>query len=1335
MADESEALPREQTRQISDYETETRAINPNTATILIAETVTGHNEEQDVATLLRRLEYRSSAPVTSISSFMALVTVINPSFKPRTLHRPWSISAGSGQFGTVEVHRYVPGRNFDVFNNKSQIKLHAYTPDVRRTGEYYAVKRLTSFTESESSSPSSGPNPFSQFADELRILANKDLHGHPNLLYLFGVSHSPSRSQSCLAELNLVLQEGDCGDLYSFYRDSALWINQQTLVEIKMSLCFDISVGLETLHRHGVVHCDLKPKNILIRRRKGRDGKVASFSGRRAAAETAVKSLVGDSPFIAVLADFGGSLIFSDTESDGMRPKVWTPFWSAPECYARVSLSKELLPKIDIYAAGLIFAFILLEGRDIFTQVVHHGALHSEDTTLDAATIKDLKLSDGVLDLAKQQVRDFETVLFALYADGSRVYHQRETMYADAYVRIFHAILEASLHTDSAKRVRNATEMMKPWKDALRNNFHLSNSLTYQEPDLFRSYRQGSYGPVHYFEQAKTCVKVGGGCCPVPSAFPSSSDLSPGVFDVRKAFRTYRASLTSGLKTEILNDLLNEVNIVQSIQQIIPRETRLTDTIPPKQLNRAADCAYQIGLAHLEGFGIARNDVEAMKWIRIAAEWGSPRGQADYLPIASGLDIFWNSQPSQAATAQAMVWTVKAIAQGKNQAAAAYLGRHSPSVWATVIKKYRQDTGDRRWSEFEAYTGLSNQELFGSADCTTLRAYFTTDDVTHVFAVGNRWPILHYAILSGSLPAVKLLVEDLKADVRFISSKFEMALDIAIYTGNSEIIDYLLTRHEMCRPHFRPGSFPLHNIARLEPQAVAAVIYRILTMADPIEIDAPSNTARTALMNIMITEEPLHPESRRIAAGTLLAFGANPLLITDSDLCLAGSASPLFLAVQRLDLNLVKEMIIAIKDNEFATPFRDPSRVRPGACYELARAFFKIMQTPRSVRVTSGVASFQKTHAEMIKLLIKEGIASELPNASVGGHADMGPLGMACYYGNDEAAAAMLDISSELTKELLGHLEGTIGLDTLLTAVNCGFADTIDILLARLVERDDIAKYNVLVSAVHHQPTLIPKIYSYFERAGKGPLLLSYVDPWGATALDTALEYELFGLAKFLLSKGASYDEYRLKGDHSIDEGKQSTLASVLPRMKPVKFLMELTPKPSLVVTESGLNVFHILALDEKLIGTSVGRSEFLSIMDYFYALDPSLIHARGGTASLTPFHICSVQYSEIVANFLHRHGADINALSGDGDTPLDVLEFHDAGDRPPAQRLTIDYSGDVPQTGLAICDYALAGPAYWVKETKMAGRIRGLYLGWGARRSVYAMLGKLHFGDRYLES
>jgi hypothetical protein len=66
----------------------------------------------------------------------------------------------------------------------------------------------------------------------------------------------------------------------------------------------------------------------------------------------------------------------------------------------------------------------------------------------------------------------------------------------------------------------------------------------------------------------------------------------------------------------------------------------------------------------------------------------------------------------------------------------------------------------------------------------------------------------------------------------------------------------------------------------------------------------------------------------------------------------------------------------------------------------------------------------------------------------------------------------------------------------------------------------------------------------------------------------------------------------------------------------------------------------------------------------------------------------------------------------------LDVLQFHGAGDRPQAQQLTADYTGAGPKTGLAICDYALAGPAYWVKEGNLSARIKELYLLWGAKPS-----------------
>ncbi|KAL2075127.1 hypothetical protein VTL71DRAFT_69 [Oculimacula yallundae] len=1322
MADETENVCGQGSILFTQYEsTATPASITQSASAL--EPTVPENGDQ-ISALLQELEERNSAPVTSISSFMALVTVIDPLFKPRSLHRPWSISAGTGQFGAVEVHRYVPKRNFDVFNDKSPIKLNAYEPDATKTGDFYAVKRLTIFAASETKSTTPGPNPFSQLADELRILAHKDLQGHPNILFLFGVSHSPSRSQSCLAEPNLVLQEGDCGDLHSFYRDSDLRFNQHSLFEVQMSICFDISVGLEALHQHGVVHCDLKPKNILIRRRNGRNTKVSRCKDEREAAEVAVNSLVGKSPFIAVLADFGGSLIFSDTEASSMRPKVWTPLWSAPECYARVPIFKTLLPKIDIYAAGLIFAFIFLQGRDVFTKVVDRGELHSNDIRMDADAVRELKLADGVLSRAKSLIRGFEASLFGVYADGRREYTYRDIMYAPSQIKIFDAILETSLHADPEKRVSQATDMLNPWTSAVRNNFNIANGLIYGEPVLFKCYREGSWGPVKYFERAKTCVRTDGSCRAVPAAFPDHLDLSSGVFDVRKAFRTYTGSLTSGLKTEILNDLLHEVNIITSLQKSNISTDKLADIIPVKQLRRAADCAYQIGLAYLEGFGASRSDQRAIEWIKMAAEWGSSRGQADYLRMASGLKEIPKLLVSQASTAQALVWASKAITENGNVMAASFLAREAKGICISSVKKYRQKLKDRRWVEFEECTALNKTELFNGTSTAALGTYFDESDMPHIFGIGHGWSILHYAVLSGSLPAVKFLIETLKADVRILSWHSETPLEVAISNNDEPMIDYLIGRHQTCRPHFQPGSSPLQNIALLSPSLIPDTIYRILSMENPVGIDiATAYIGRTPLIEVMLMEAPCYPESQSVAASTLLAFGANPLIIFDSEEGLSGeasrlngTASPLMLAVLQLDTELVRQMIDCVNENGYTTPFSDPRIRVAGPCYELARSFFRLMQIPRSVRVSKGVADYRKAHSDMVKLLINEGIAAQLPFACP--KVDCGPLGLACQYGNDEAAIAILDISPEITRQNIDKLAGTVGLDILLNIVNCGFADTIDVLLPLLINRDDVSEYNLLLAAVHHQPALIPKLYTYFEQTGKGPTILGYIDPWGASVLDLALEYELMDLAKYLVNKGANYDQYRLKADHSIDDGKQSTLASVLPRMKPIKFLMELDPKPKLIVTESGLNVFHILALNEKLIGTTVGRSEFLSIMDYFHTLDPSLIHARGGTASMTPFHIVSLQYAEIVGTFLHQHGADINALNRDGKTPLDILEFHDAGDRPASQRLTVDYSSDTPKTGIAICDYAFAGPAYWIKETKLTKSIKGMYLRWGGKRS-----------------
>jgi hypothetical protein len=240
------------------------------------------------------------------------------------------------------------------------------------------------------------------------------------------------------------------------------------------------------------------------------------------------------------------------------------------------------------------------------------------------------------------------------------------------------------------------------------------------------------------------------------------------------------------------------------------------------------------------------------------------------------------------------------------------------------------------------------------------------------------------------------------------------------------------------------------------------------------------------------------------------------------------------------------------------------------------------MQTPRAITLTRGSRNYRQAYKNIIEMMVKMEISVELPFVSRAIKHDS--LGLACYYGKDEAMQVILNISDSSGASVSKTLSTVSGIDAALTAIDCGFSEAIDTIVPRMMARLDVTNYNLLVSAVHHQPDLIPRVYSHFERAGRGPELLSYIDPWGATAFDLAMEYGYLDLAQFLLDKGATYDVYRLKGDHTIDDGEQSTLASVLPRMKPIRFLMELTPKPRLIVTNTGLNVFHILASDESLV-------------------------------------------------------------------------------------------------------------------------------------------------------
>jgi serine/threonine protein kinase len=294
-------------------------------------------------------------PIDGIASFCRLAAGVGVHFQPRTIERPWALSAGEGGTAMVECHRFVPGRQFDSFNRHSEARnarpLVAHRSDPNRTGQYYAVKRLTNFQTGSNVAASALATQYDQLATELRVLAYQPLRKHPNIIEILGVAHF-------LGTPMLVLEDGNCGSLDQFMKLEE--IIQRKLFELKMNFCIDIACGLEALHRHGVVHADIKASNVLV---------TCHFLGyprinRTATSETACRN------FSAKICDFGFSMILSDDPAATLLPKGRSRYWSAPEVTSQEAIPRDMFQQIDVYSAGMVFASIFLDGEHPYSAFI-----------------------------------------------------------------------------------------------------------------------------------------------------------------------------------------------------------------------------------------------------------------------------------------------------------------------------------------------------------------------------------------------------------------------------------------------------------------------------------------------------------------------------------------------------------------------------------------------------------------------------------------------------------------------------------------------------------------------------------------------------------------------------------------------------------------------------------------------------------------------------------------------------------------------------------------------------------------------------------------------------
>ncbi|KAJ6245353.1 serine-threonine protein kinase [Anaeramoeba flamelloides] len=174
------------------------------------------------------------------------------------------------------------------------------------------------------------------FLKEADILFNSN---HPNLVTLYGL---------CLDKYWMVMEYCNGGSLYHLMKNNKknqILRNWKNRIEIAL----DISYGLQYLHRHGIIHSDLKSTNILLSITLQESGLVQGEVQELNQKIQAKISGYGEPKLIQV------STPKKQESQDNNKLFMGTRRWTAPEILDQKNKTKFYNKQCDIYSLGIIF--------------------------------------------------------------------------------------------------------------------------------------------------------------------------------------------------------------------------------------------------------------------------------------------------------------------------------------------------------------------------------------------------------------------------------------------------------------------------------------------------------------------------------------------------------------------------------------------------------------------------------------------------------------------------------------------------------------------------------------------------------------------------------------------------------------------------------------------------------------------------------------------------------------------------------------------------------------------------------------------------------------------
>jgi len=188
--------------------------------------------------------------------------------------------------------------------------------------------------------PEIEPRCLRAIAWECHVLSHPSIRKCKNIIDIYGITWrqaftGTSGKRRLLPAI--VMEFANEGALSAYFSPANFCLSYPT----KMKLILDVAKGLEIIHRHGIIHGDLKAENVLI------------------CTEASGELVAKLSDFASAIHDFG--------PERRVRMPGRSPPWDAPEVrHGTILLSA--LHKTDIYSFGLLAWRIMLEGQTPFDE-------------------------------------------------------------------------------------------------------------------------------------------------------------------------------------------------------------------------------------------------------------------------------------------------------------------------------------------------------------------------------------------------------------------------------------------------------------------------------------------------------------------------------------------------------------------------------------------------------------------------------------------------------------------------------------------------------------------------------------------------------------------------------------------------------------------------------------------------------------------------------------------------------------------------------------------------------------------------------------------------------